>query len=252
MAQQPAFSPVSAPSTAVPGLRARLWRTGAVVVGASTLASAGFVHLAFTHFGDVEYASSMVMAVLIPIVVSTLAFSWIAALTLRLERSRKALDFLAHQDPLTGLANRRAALRQLDAWVAADAPMALAIADIDFFKRVNDRLGHDGGDASLVHFAGMLRRLMPADWLVARIGGEEFLIAAPVADLGDFAARIEMVRTAVAETPLITSAGPYQLTASFGLAKRHADEPATRLITRADTALYAAKQAGRNRTERAA
>lgn len=233
-------------------LRARLWRTGFLVVGGSTFASAGFVHIAFSVFGDVEYVSSMVMAVIIPIIVSSLAFGWIASLTWRLEGSRKELECLANQDALTGLANRRAALRQLDEWVAAGGDAALAIADIDFFKRVNDRLGHDGGDASLVHFAAMLRRLVPADWLVARIGGEEFLIAARSVDLAAFAARIESVRAAVADTPLITASGPYLLTASFGLAARQSDEPATRLITRADTALYAAKQAGRNRTERAA
>jgi diguanylate cyclase (GGDEF)-like protein len=125
------------------------------------------------------------------------------------------------------------------------------MVDIDFFKRVNDRLGHDGGDASLVHFAAMLTKLLPEDWLIARIGGEEFLIAAAASDFAGFAARIEGVRVAVADTPLITPAGPYSLTASFGLAERRGGEAIDRLITRADSALYAAKQAGRNRTERA-
>jgi diguanylate cyclase (GGDEF)-like protein len=240
--------------SAPPALRQRLRRTGVLVVGGSTFASAAFVHLAFTFFGDVEYVSSMVMAVIIPIIVSGLAFSWIAALTLRLEASRKELEFLANQDQLTKLANRRAALARLAEW--SDAPvqttLALAMADIDFFKRVNDKLGHDGGDASLVHFAAMLGKLLPPGWLVARVGGEEFLIAALTTDFSAFAERIEAVRMAVADTPFITQAGPYRLTVSFGLAARAPGELITRLITRADTALYAAKQAGRNRTERAA
>jgi diguanylate cyclase (GGDEF)-like protein len=98
----------------------------------------------------------------------------------------------------------------------------------------------------------MLRKLAPAEWLIARIGGEEFLLAACGVDPTDFAARIEAIRTAVAITPLITPAGPWHLTASFGIAARAGQEGTDGLITRADTALYAAKQAGRNRTERAA
>ncbi|QDH35871.1 GGDEF domain-containing protein [Porphyrobacter sp. YT40] len=237
-------------SPASTALRRRLWRTGALVVGGSVLASVTFSHVSFVAFGTIDYAGTMVAATLIPLVVASLAFGWIAALTLRLDASRRELEWLALTDPLTGLANRRAALARLADW--RDAPIALAIADIDFFKRVNDRLGHDGGDASLVHFAKMLTRLLPEGWLIARIGGEEFLIAAPTPDFASFAARIEALRVSVAGTPLITPTGPYQLTASFGLAARGSEEAPDRLITRADLALYAAKQAGRNRTERAA
>lgn len=235
------------------GLRARLLRTGAVVVGGSVLASGLFTHASLTMFGTVEYAEAMVFAVLIPLVVASAAFAWIAALTLRLDASRRELEQLAHQDVLTGLANRRAALQRLERWTADGAPgLVLAIADIDFFKGVNDRLGHDGGDAGLVHFAAMLQHLAPAEWLVARLGGEEFLLAAPASEEAGFAERIEALRRAVAETPLITPAGPQSLTASFGIAARREGESIAALISRADTALYAAKQAGRNRTERAA
>lgn len=238
---------------APPALLRQLWRTGALVVGGSLLASTCLAHLSFVLFGTIDYAGTMIAAALIPLVVASLAFGWIASLTLRLDASRRDLERLALQDPLTGLANRRAAMAQLDAWEPAlGAPIALAIADIDFFKRVNDRLGHDGGDASLVHFAAMLRRMLPEGWLAARIGGEEFLIAAPAVDFSAFAARIDAVRLAIAETPLITPAGPYLLTASFGLAAQHPGEAADRLITRADMALYVAKQAGRNRIEKAA
>lgn len=233
-------------------LRRRLRRTGIVVVGGSTAASVLMTHLSFTLFGDVDYFGSMVIAVLIPVVVASIAFTWIASLTLRLDRSRAALDRLAHQDTLTGLANRRAALQRLAEWGREPGAMVLAIADLDHFKRVNDGLGHEGGDAGLVHVAGVLRRLVPSTWLVARIGGEEFLLAARNLDPEDFAARIEAIRTAVAITPLITPAGPLHLTASFGVAARRGDEEHGRLMARADKALYAAKLAGRNRTERAA
>jgi len=249
----------TAASRAAPGdlpeLRRRLRRTGLIVVGGSILATLLFVHIAMTQFGGIVYRDAMIAAVLIPLVVASLAFRWIAALSLELEASRRALERLANEDPLTGLANRRAAMAQLARWSAApspEAPICLAIADIDHFKRVNDGLGHDGGDASLVHFAAMLRRILPEGWLVARIGGEEFLIAAPTPDFPAFAARIEGLRVTIAETPLITPAGPWRLTASFGLAEQATDETTDRLITRADQALYSAKQAGRNRSERAA
>ena len=246
---------MSAPYTATGApaeLHRRLRRTGAIVVGGSTFASMAFAHISFTMFGQVEYARAMLFAALIPLFVASIAYGWIAALTLRLEASRRELERLALEDPLTRLANRRAAIAQLGEWTGKYASIALAIADIDDFKRVNDRLGHDGGDASLVHFAAMLRKLLPQTWLIARIGGEEFLIAARGADFPAFAARIEGLRAAVADTALITPAGPYRLTASFGLAERHPDEAADRLITRADGALYAAKQGGRNRAEKAA
>ncbi len=242
----------ASPAAASAAVRARLRRTGLMVVGGSVFASAAFAHLSFTLFGTIDYAGTMIAAVLIPLVVASLAFGWIAALTLRLEASRAELERLAHQDPLTGIANRRAALARLERWTAEPAPVALALADLDHFKRVNDRLGHDGGDASLVHFAAMLRKLVPPEWLIARIGGEEFLLAARGLDPADFGARIEAVRTAIAITPLITPSGPWHLTASFGIAASRSGESAGRLITRADTALYAAKQGGRNRTERAA
>lgn len=245
-------SVTSPPTGAATPLRRQLWRTGALVVGGSVLASAAFAHLSFTLFGTITYRDTMIFAVLIPLVVASSAYAWIAALTLRLEASRAALEQLAHQDPLTGLANRRAALQTLAEWGRTPDPMVLAIADLDFFKHVNDRLGHEGGDAGLIHLAGVLRKLVPSGWLVARIGGEEFLLAARELDPADFAARIEAVRAAVAMTPLITSAGPWYFTASFGLAARLDEEAPERLMSRADKALYAAKQAGRNRIEKAA
>lgn len=241
-------------SRAETALRARLWRTGAVVVGGSVAASASLAHISFTMSGQPQYGQTMVISTLIPLVVASAAYSWIASLILKLEASRRELDRLAHEDALTGLANRRAAMARLGEWAAegGDGDLVLAMADIDFFKRVNDKLGHDGGDAGLVHVAAMLRHLAPGEWLVARLGGEEFLLAACGLAEADFAARIEGIRRAIADTPLITAAGATALTASFGIAARRPDEPVSALITRADNALYAAKQGGRNRTERAA
>jgi len=236
-------------------VRRRIIRNGVLVVGGSVLASLLFVELSFELAGDVEYEGSMLFALLIPLVVASVAYGWIAALTLRLERSNAALDRLAHTDPLTGLANRRAAMAMLAEWTdtARRSPgCVVAIADIDDFKCINDRFGHDTGDAALTHVATMLQSLADRGWLVARMGGEEFLIAAPAPiDPCLFTERTEAMRASLAATALITPAGPHTITASFGMAEWQAGEPLANLLSRADRALYRAKETGRNRVEMA-
>ena len=234
-------------------VRARIIRNGFVVVGTAVAASVALTEAAFRLLGTDSYHGSMIAAIAIPLVVGAPVYGWISALTLRLERSNAALDRLAHTDPLTGIANRRAAMATLTDWTTPGAPQrgcAIAIVDIDDFKCVNDRHGHDTGDAALVHAALTLERLAPLGWLVARIGGEEFLVAAPANQGGAFfAERIETMRASLAASPLVTPTGPHPLTASFGMAEWQAAEPIARLLARADRALYRAKETGRNRVE---
>lgn len=235
-------------------IRKRILRNGMLVVGGSTLASLTFTELSFVLFGDVDYYGSLLAALLIPLVVASIGYVWIASLTLQLERSNAALDRLAHSDALTGIANRRAAIAQLDRWINEpldDQGCAIAIGDIDDFKRINDTFGHSTGDAALLHVARMLEKMARPDWLVARIGGEEFLIAAPKATAAQFAGQIETMRRALAATALITPMGPQIITASFGVAEQRGGEAIERLLSRADGALYRAKQTGRNKVERA-
>lgn len=236
-------------------IRKRIIVNGALVVSASIIASMVFTQISFMLVKGNDYLGSMLAAVLIPLFVATPVYGWISALTLRLERSNAALDRLAHTDALTGIANRRAAMALLRDWTDARSGAAactIAIADVDDFKCINDAFGHDTGDAALRHVATILERLARTGWLVARIGGEEFLLAAPAPAQPHFAAAIEAMRSALAATPLITQAGPHTITASFGMAEWHRAEPAERLLSRADRALYRAKQTGRNRVEQAA
>lgn len=237
-------------------VRARIIRNGLLVVGGSMLASVGFTETAFRLFGSDSYLGSMTAAAAIPLLVGGPVYGWIAALTLRLEASNAALDRLAHTDALTGLANRRAAMAMLEQWITPGSPArgcSLAIADIDDFKCINDRFGHETGDAALCHVARILERLAPKGWLVARIGGEEFLVAAPASAAAGqgagFAATIETMRASLAATPLITATTPHSVTASFGLAEWQPAELLKRLLARADRALYLAKETGRNRVE---
>ena len=165
---------------------------------------------------------------------------------------------MAITDPLTGLHNRRYALAHLDR-IAARARetgrrYAVMVLDLDRFKSVNDTWGHAAGDAVLEAVAGRLRHnLRPTD-LVARIGGEEFLIALPDATIGTARLTAERLCRVIAETPvdLPDGRGAVEVTASVGLAlgpelsSDDAEAPARDTLGRADAALLAAKSEGRN------
>ena len=129
-----------------------------------------------------------------------------------------------------------------------DAPAAVAIADVDAFKMVNDRFGHLVGDAVLAHFAQLLARAVRKGDLLARLGGEEFVILAIDADARDLYDRLEAVRRAMmAEADRLP--GPPAVTASFGVAQvAQQAESLRESLERADRALYRAKHEGRNRT----
>ena len=156
-------------------------------------------------------------------------------------------------DPLTGLHNRRYMESHLGTLVdqAAQSGCALSmmVADIDFFKRVNDTYGHDAGDNVLREFATRIRRNTRGIDLTCRLGGEEFVIIMPDTDLMRATQVAERLRTCIATEPFNVSAeGKLTVTASVGVAalESDGDTPET-LFKRADVALYAAKRNGRNR-----
>jgi len=167
-----------------------------------------------------------------------------------LEEANRRITELSRTDVLTGLANRRYFLERLNPTLSLaqrhGLPLALVMADLDHFKRVNDTHGHEAGDRVLRAFADTLRAQCRREDLPCRFGGEEFLILLPQTTAGDGVVLAERVRTVFAET-----APPIQgsvCTASFGVAAIHSDDTPDRLIARADKALYAAKSQGRNRT----
>jgi diguanylate cyclase (GGDEF)-like protein len=172
-----------------------------------------------------------------------------------LSRANQELSRISNLDAMTGLANRRGFDRRFDAmWLAAQAtaqPIAVLMLDVDYFKRFNDRYGHQAGDACLREIAETLRaQVRGGDQLVARYGGEEFIAVLPAADLVDGIRAAERVRRAVEALAMRHEATPCQVvTISVGVAAAPAtpDGSPKDIIESADSALYVAKRRGRNR-----
>ncbi|PKP69306.1 MAG: GGDEF domain-containing protein [Alphaproteobacteria bacterium HGW-Alphaproteobacteria-4] len=179
--------------------------------------------------------------------------SELLALNARLQTAQRAAEAQALSDPLTGLANRRALEREL-ARTAAEtarggASFALAHIDLDHFKAVNDTLGHAAGDHVLIHVADVLRAEARRSDLVARVGGDEFvLLLRGAIDLAVLQALGERVITRL-EAPFAYEGAPCRISASIGIALSQCYDPpdAERMATDADAALYAAKRGGRGR-----
>jgi diguanylate cyclase (GGDEF)-like protein len=166
-------------------------------------------------------------------------------------RYRQQLVKLASQDALTGLPNRRCtaevATAALANAIAADTPLTIAIIDMDHFKIINDRCGHATGDFVLKEFARVGREAVRDSDILGRWGGEEFLLVMPGATLEIAQASLERMRTLVFGIHLPTSGAGLRVSLSAGLAValrhgRSLDE----MIARADSALYTAKNEGRD------
>lgn len=174
------------------------------------------------------------------------------------ERNRQLLEAyrtiqeLALKDPLTGIANRRAFNERLrfeaERGARMKSPLVLVMLDLDHFKKVNDDYGHETGDQVLVAVAALLMGAVRPYDLVARVGGEEIALLLPGTDLERGIEIAERLRREVAA--LTIDGYPKQITASFGVALLPPGGDSDRLMSRADAALYRAKDCGRNRVER--
>jgi diguanylate cyclase (GGDEF)-like protein len=161
---------------------------------------------------------------------------------------------LAERDVLTGVWNRQAIESRLETARARSRRygeiFSLVLFDLDHFKLVNDRLGHDGGDAALKHATLVVEDALRQLDMIGRFGGEEFLVLLPMTDLAGARGAAERMRQALAAAPLIWHGQPVPITASFGVAYTSGPaESADSLVQRADKALYFAKASGRNRVE---
>jgi two-component system, cell cycle response regulator len=174
-------------------------------------------------------------------------------------RAHEALQFQADHDRLTTTWNRGAIIDLLvgetERCRRSNSSLGVIMADVDFFKRVNDTYGHLVGDAVLQEVGRRLAAALRSYDSVGRYGGEEFLIIVPGCDALNLVVTGERLRRSIADQPIATSAGPVAVTISLGLAAAQVNESglveSATLIHDADVALYTAKARGRNRVETA-
>ncbi|MFV1966882.1 MAG: GGDEF domain-containing protein [Pirellulaceae bacterium] len=156
----------------------------------------------------------------------------------------------ARTDALTGLPNRRAfddeLARRFSEWRKNGRPISVVFVDIDHFKKFNDQHGHLAGDAVLTQVARTLRDSMHDSDLVVRIGGEEFAAILPNCKAANAAQAAERARAAIERAPFYYEKKRLRVTISCGASQVIKDELASSLIKRADEAMYASKDAGRN------
>jgi diguanylate cyclase (GGDEF)-like protein len=171
-------------------------------------------------------------------------------------RLHRIVERQALVDGLTGLANRRQCEEALATELARverfGGPLAVVVADLDWFKDVNDRYGHPAGDVVLREFANLLQETLRDVDLAGRWGGEEFLLILPGTDLAGGAQVAERIRVALAGRIVLSVDGtPIPVTASFGVAATPPATTASELFAAADAAMYEAKKGGRNRVQTA-
>lgn len=173
--------------------------------------------------------------------------------TSRRPREFRELKLAATRDALTMLANRGELENQIAAlfetWTRSRGaePFSVIFADIDFFKKVNDTLGHSTGDRVLVDAARLFQKETYSGELVCRYGGEEFVFLCPSTRLDDAQRRAERLRVVLSRSSL-GGLSDFKVTASFGVAEIEQGDTVESVLRRADKALYMAKQNGRNRT----
>ena len=176
------------------------------------------------------------------------AFAWIFAQ--RTARQRERLEALAKHDPLTGVNNRRAMEQELLLAIEAHqrnlSAYGLAVLDLDHFKSINDRYGHEAGDATLLAFTALVERSIRKLDRFFRFGGEEFVLLVPGANADGLAMICEHLRAHVASQ---LQCRDEMVTVSIGTALLRDDDDTASWLARADAALYRAKTAGRNRVE---
>jgi diguanylate cyclase (GGDEF)-like protein len=170
------------------------------------------------------------------------------------ERSQKDLQRMASEDPLTGVYNRRAlaefGLREIARSRRHGTPLSVILVDIDYFKKINDELGHAAGDLALVETVRRLKKNLRGEDYLGRMGGEEFLILLPDTDIEQAQVLANRIREDFASQPMSLLEQSRSITLSGGITLLSAeDQLFDDMLRRADKAMYSAKAQGRNRMQ---
>ena len=239
----------------------RLRPTQMVVLGLSAVAMLLTCVIALTWADPVRFpASTGLMHFVIggsTLLILSLVAKWVTDIRVRiglqsreLSQALNTLQHMATQDSLTGLLNRRVMVDLVETELKLverhGHPMTVALVDLDHFKAINDRFGHQAGDAVLTGFAGLATTQLRQVDKVSRWGGEEFLIMLPQVKAQDALQAIERLRLTLASQSFPSFPG-VAATFSAGIAQARPGESLEHLIERADHSLYQAKHTGRNR-----
>jgi len=166
-------------------------------------------------------------------------------------RIEQMLEQISRTDYLTSVLNRRAMVKRLEREISRyqrhPHDFCVIVMDVDLFKRINDRHGHDMGDRVLIGVVDRLRRCIREADELARWGGEEFLVLMPETGLAEAHELAERLRSVLAASPIELGQQTIPITGSFGVAQYHRGEDLDACVKRADQALYRAKDLGRNR-----
>lgn len=241
----------------------RLRPTQMVFIGLSAVAMLLTCVIALTWSDPVRHPASTGLTHFViggsTLLILSLVAKWVTDIRVRiglqsreLSQALNTLQHMATQDSLTGLINRRVMVDLVETELKLverhGHPMTVALIDLDHFKSINDRFGHQAGDAVLTGFAGLASTQLRQVDKVSRWGGEEFLVMLPQVTAQEARQAIERLRIAMGSQTFPQHPG-VSATFSAGLALARPGESLEHLIERADHALYRAKHAGRNRCE---
>jgi diguanylate cyclase (GGDEF)-like protein len=227
-------------------------KKGLIELGLFTLAliiTMFFTNSHFVEFGyDPALKSRILFSFIVVVFLSGIYEYSMSRFNQELKETSAKLKLVAYRDPVTELLNRRGMLYRLEK--SSYRSFHLLLADVDFFKRINDEYGHDVGDYTLIELANLIQDLLPEKGLASRWGGEEFLIAVCDCSESEAYALAERIRQRVQQHEFVYLDHRFHMTLSFGVATMNESTPLREAITLADNRLYNAKRAGRNQTRR--
>jgi diguanylate cyclase (GGDEF)-like protein len=233
--------------------RGQVWLFALCVTGFSILVSELAVLSIYLLFGApaLNTTSAVYVAMVIPLIVALPTSYFMGTMGHKLHHAQSTLRQLAETDELTGLTNRRSFFAQagdrLSTAAEDNSPISLLVIDADYFKQLNDTYGHATGDAALKFISEKLNASVRRSDLACRLGGEEFAILLPGLTEDQARPMAERILEKIAAQPMVHDGKIIEMSVSCGVADTSVSYDMTALFKAADDALYAAKDAGRNK-----